>query len=220
MAHPGHRADRRRGAGAGPGSNLDRVSAEIRAAAAELVGGPATDETVRRALDRLAAEHPDDASIVDLARVTLDEATDFVRGPRPGHPAGRPVRDPGDAGVRPGRGGGLLRLARPAGDRAACRRSTASRPPRRTGRRERVESFYREYNDHMIRNLTVHEAMPGHFLQLAHARRYRGSTRVRALTGSGPFVEGWAVYAEELMAGAAASVACRSACSSSRCSCG
>ena len=40
---------------------------------------------------------------------------------------------------------------------------------------ERVESFYREYNDHMIRNLTVHEAMPGHFLQLAHARRYRGA---------------------------------------------
>jgi uncharacterized protein (DUF885 family) len=70
---------------------------------------------------------------------------------------------------------------------------------------ERVESFYREYNDHMIRNLTVHEAMPGHFLQQAHARRFlRGGagsgTRVRALGFSGPFVEGWAVYAEEVMA--------------------
>jgi uncharacterized protein (DUF885 family) len=65
----------------------------------------------------------------------------------------------------------------------------------------RVESFYREYNDHMIRNLTVHEAMPGHFLQLAHARRYAGPTRVRPLTESGVFVEGWAVYTEELMAG-------------------
>jgi uncharacterized protein (DUF885 family) len=41
--------------------------------------------------------------------------------------------------------------------------------------------------------------MPGHFLQLAHARRYRGSTRVRALGHSGPFVEGWAVYAEQAM---------------------
>jgi uncharacterized protein (DUF885 family) len=64
---------------------------------------------------------------------------------------------------------------------------------------QRVESFYREYNNHMIRNLTVHEAMPGHFLQLAHARRFRGSSRVRALGKSGPFVEGWAVYAEEVM---------------------
>ena len=66
---------------------------------------------------------------------------------------------------------------------------------------QRVESFYREYNDHMIRNLTVHEAMPGHFLQLAHARRYVGGTRVRALAESGPFIEGWAVYAEEVMTG-------------------
>jgi hypothetical protein len=65
---------------------------------------------------------------------------------------------------------------------------------------QRVDSFYREYNDHMIRGLTVHEAMPGHFLQLAHARRYVGPTRVPALTRSGVFVEGWAVYAEELMA--------------------
>jgi uncharacterized protein (DUF885 family) len=67
---------------------------------------------------------------------------------------------------------------------------------------DRVASFYREYNDHMLRDLTVHEAMPGHVLQLAHARRYRGSTPVRAALWSGPFVEGWAVYAEELVADA------------------
>lgn len=65
---------------------------------------------------------------------------------------------------------------------------------------ERVDSFYREYNDHMLRNLTVHEAMPGHVLQLAHSRAFRGSTPVRAALWSGTFVEGWAVYAEELMA--------------------
>jgi len=52
----------------------------------------------------------------------------------------------------------------------------------------------------MVRNLTVHEAMPGHVLQLAHAARYRGATRVRQALWSGSFVEGWAVYTEELMA--------------------
>jgi uncharacterized protein (DUF885 family) len=66
---------------------------------------------------------------------------------------------------------------------------------------ERVESFYREYNNHMMREMTVHEAMPGHFLQLAHSRRFNGSTRARALGFSGPFVEGWAVHAEEVMVG-------------------
>src|SRR6266571_3311987 len=30
---------------------------------------------------------------------------------------------------------------------------------------ERVESFYREYNNYLVRNLTVHEAMPGHVLR-------------------------------------------------------
>jgi uncharacterized protein (DUF885 family) len=51
----------------------------------------------------------------------------------------------------------------------------------------------------MLHNLTVHEAMPGHALQLAHSNRYRGSTPVRAVWWSGSFVEGWAVYSEELM---------------------
>ena len=65
---------------------------------------------------------------------------------------------------------------------------------------ERVASFYREYNRHMVHNLMVHEAMPGHYLQLQHSRRFTGGTRLRAALSSGPFVEGWAVYAEELMA--------------------
>jgi uncharacterized protein (DUF885 family) len=42
--------------------------------------------------------------------------------------------------------------------------------------------------------------MPGHALQLMHANRHRGTGRVRAVLRSGSFIEGWAVYAEELMA--------------------
>jgi uncharacterized protein (DUF885 family) len=66
---------------------------------------------------------------------------------------------------------------------------------------QRVASFYREYNKHMVQDLMVHEAMPGHYLQLQHSRRFSGSaTPIRAALGSGSFIEGWAVYAEELMA--------------------
>ena len=60
-----------------------------------------------------------------------------------------------------------------------------------------VESFLREYNTRSIANLTIHEAMPGHYLQLAHSNRY--PSVLRAMLGSGPFVEGWAVYAERVM---------------------
>lgn len=65
---------------------------------------------------------------------------------------------------------------------------------------ERKASFYREYNRAMVLDLTVHEAMPGHMLQLAHARRFRGTTPVRTVLGSGSFIEGWAVHAERIMA--------------------
>ena len=59
-------------------------------------------------------------------------------------------------------------------------------------------SFLSEYNDYMIHDLSVHEAMPGHYLQLDHANRH--PSVLRAVLQSGPFIEGWAVYAERLMA--------------------
>jgi len=65
---------------------------------------------------------------------------------------------------------------------------------------ERVRSFYREYNGIQLHDLMVHEAMPGHVLQLAHAQQLASATRVRRFGRSGAFVEGWAVYAEQLMA--------------------
>lgn len=68
---------------------------------------------------------------------------------------------------------------------------------------EQVASFYREYNGHMLRDLTAHEAVPGHVVQLAHARAFRGSTPLRAALASGVLVEGWAVHAEKLVADAA-----------------
>ncbi|MEH1054718.1 DUF885 domain-containing protein [Micromonospora sp. CPCC 206171] len=181
-------------------ANLDRVTEEIRAAAVELVGGPGDDETVRRALDLLAAEHPDNHSIVDLASTTLDEAVDFVRG----RDLVTLVDDPCVIQEMPefARGVAVAYCDSPGPlETAALPTFYCISPTPADWPAHRVESFYREYNDHMIRNLTVHEAMPGHFLQLAHARRYAGPTRVRPLTESGVFIEGWAVYTEELMAG-------------------
>ncbi|MEU0547407.1 DUF885 domain-containing protein [Micromonospora sp. NPDC005979] len=181
-------------------ANLDRVTEEIRAAAVELVGGPADDETVRRALDLLAAEHPDNSTIVELAGVTLDEATDFVRL----HDLVTLVDDRCVIQEMPefARGVAVAYCDSPGPlETAAVPTFYCIAPTPADWSAQRVDSFYREYNDHMVRNLTVHEAMPGHFLQLAHARRHVGGTRVRALARSGPFVEGWAVYAEELMAG-------------------
>ncbi|WP_033339496.1 DUF885 domain-containing protein [Catenuloplanes japonicus] len=181
-------------------ANLDRIGERIRETAAELTGGPATDETVRRALALLAEERPDNDTIVDLARTTLAETTAFVRE------HGIVTIPDGDecvVEVMPEFARGIsVAYCDPPGPLETADVYTAYciAPAPADWTAERVDSLYREYNDHMVRNLTVHEAMPGHFLQFAHARRYRGNTRVRALGWSDPFVEGWAVHSEESMA--------------------
>ncbi|MCC6926325.1 DUF885 domain-containing protein [Novosphingobium sp.] len=62
---------------------------------------------------------------------------------------------------------------------------------------DQAKSYLSEYNDYMIHDLSIHEAMPGHYLQLDHSNRT--DDVLRAYLGSGPFVEGWAVYAEGVM---------------------
>jgi hypothetical protein len=180
-------------------ANLDEVGAQLRVAAAALLGAAATDETVRVALDRLGDEHPDNSSIVDLAKLTLDEATQFVAAQQ----LVSLVDDPCVIQEMPEFARGVaVAYCDPPGplETASVPTLYCIAPTPADWSPERITSFYREYNNHMIRNLTVHEAMPGHFLQLAHSRRFRGSTRARALGFSGPFVEGWAVYVEEVMA--------------------
>lgn len=62
---------------------------------------------------------------------------------------------------------------------------------------QQCASFLREYNLRSIHNLTVHEAMPGHFVQLAFSNRC--PSRLRSLLSSGAFVEGWACYTEQML---------------------
>jgi hypothetical protein len=181
-------------------ANLDRVSTALRSAASELTGGPADDETVRRALDKIAERHPDNTTIVGLAKGTMDEATAFVRQ----RDLMSLVDDPCVIEEMPEFARGVaVAYCDPPGPLETADVPTfyCIAPAPADWPAERIASFYREYNDEMLRNLTVHEAMPGHFLQIAHSRRFRAATRVRSLGWSGPFVEGWAVYAEELMAG-------------------
>ncbi|MBV9761372.1 MAG: DUF885 domain-containing protein [Acidobacteriaceae bacterium] len=69
--------------------------------------------------------------------------------------------------------------------------------------RERIESKLREYNFYGLKILTVHEAMPGHYVQFAYSDQIEPKSRrvLRAIDANGPYAEGWAVYATELMIG-------------------
>jgi uncharacterized protein (DUF885 family) len=66
----------------------------------------------------------------------------------------------------------------------------------------RIDSKLREYNSSGIQHLTVHEAMPGHYVQGEYANEVQPRSRrlLRNIFGNGPYVEGWAVYSQQLMA--------------------
>jgi uncharacterized protein (DUF885 family) len=66
----------------------------------------------------------------------------------------------------------------------------------------RIDSKLREYNESGLAHLTVHEAMPGHYVQAEYASEVQPRPRrlLRSIFGNGPYVEGWAVYSQQLMA--------------------
>jgi len=190
-------------------ADLDLVSGQIAELAAELGGGSgpaaagpagAGPGAVRRVLDRLAEDRPDEATILGFCRDALAAQTAFVTDrclvsvfDDPIEVIAMPEIDRGVAVAYCDSPGPLEPAPLPT--------FIAVAPAPADWPAQRVASFYREYNRHMVHNLMVHEAMPGHYLQLQHSRRFTGSgTAIRAALRSGAFAEGWAVYAERIMA--------------------
>jgi len=180
-------------------ADLDRVSDEIAELAAEITGS-ARPGQVRQVLDRLAQDVPDDTNILAFCRDALTAQTAFVTD----HRLLSVYDDPVELIVMPeiDRGVAVAYCDSPGPLEPTPQPTFIAVSPTPAGwTPERVASFYREYNRHMVHNLMVHEAMPGHYLQLQHSRRFSGSdTAIRAALRSGSFTEGWAVYTEELMA--------------------
>jgi uncharacterized protein (DUF885 family) len=149
-------------------------------------------------LDKLAEKHPDDNTIVGYAQKIVGEATDFAKK----HDLVTVPEKPLDVIVMPEfkRGTGIAYCDSPGPLERNGKTFFAVEPTPKDWSKERKSSFFREYNNYMVRDLTVHEAMPGHYLQLAHANQFQAPTLVRAIFRSGTFIEGWAVYCEQMMA--------------------
>lgn len=66
---------------------------------------------------------------------------------------------------------------------------------------DRAESKLREYNNWVLKWLTIHEALPGHYVQAEHANEIQPVTRrlARGLYGNGAYGEGWAEYIAQVM---------------------
>lgn len=70
-------------------------------------------------------------------------------------------------------------------------------PPAKDWPAKQTQSLLEEYNRHMLQVLTIHEAYPGHYVQLEYSARV--PSLLRRVLGSGVYIEGWAVYTEQMM---------------------
>jgi uncharacterized protein (DUF885 family) len=196
--------------GVTPEAILARAEAEFASVRAEMVriareiwpawrfGEPLPDDDgalVRGALDAIAAEHPAADEMVDFCRTELARVEAFCRE----HDVIGLVDEPLEIDWTPefmrSFGGAMLDSPGPLdhGQKALF----AITPVREEWDADEVESYLREMNSRQLQLLTIHEAVPGHYLQGVYANN--GSSLARRVFGSGLFAEGWAVYVTQVM---------------------
>jgi uncharacterized protein (DUF885 family) len=168
---------------------------------ANLSGTERENIVIGEVLDRIAARHATPAAYMDEARKDLDEARAFVRDK---HLLTLPERSNLQVIPTPEfmRGiysvGGFSPAPTLEPQLGAFYWVT---PIPKDWPAARAESKLREYNFYKLKLLTIHEAIPGHYVQGEFANDVQPKSRrvLRAISGNGPYVEGWAQYATQMM---------------------
>jgi len=181
----------------------DEVRSEMERIARELwptwVGDePLPDEPsqlIRRVLDAIAADHPNADELLDFCRAEHQRIEAFIRERDLIGLADDPLQIIWTPPFLRAFGGAMLIPPGPL-DRGLDS-FFAITPPPDDWTPEQVESKLREDNARSLRVLTIHEAVPGHYLQLAWSNRC--PSLPRAVFASGVFAEGWAVYMTQVM---------------------
>ena len=151
---------------------------------------------IRRVLDETSKRHSTPESLVGDVRSTAAEVKEFIAR---NHILRLPEPDQCRIIEMPeflrGNSVAYLNPAPPLDPRGSS--EYAISPPPGDWTPARVESFLREYNRAMLKILTIHEAYPGHYVQLEYSNRH--PSLIRKVLASGTFAEGWAVYTERMM---------------------
>lgn len=159
-------------------------------------GDALIDAVVGEVLNRLADDHPTRDQVFDTAKADVAKLMGFLQKD-PVVPL--PVPDtlhvvptpPFAAGVA----GAGLDPAGPFTPLAGSNYDIDQIPS--AWSQAQVTSYLRDYNDYEMQILSLHEAVPGHYVQF----RYNAAvpSLVRRVWPNGSFVEGWAVYTEGMM---------------------
>lgn len=153
-------------------------------------------DTIRIVLKELGKSHGTEATLVDDARATVQRIKDFIEEKKI---LTLPNPDQCDVILMPEfQRGFSVAYLNPAPPLDPTSKSLyAIAPPPSDWPDERKEAFLQEYNSAMLQILTIHEAYPGHYVQLDYSNRSR--SLIRKVLYSGVFAEGWAVYTEQMM---------------------
>jgi uncharacterized protein (DUF885 family) len=150
---------------------------------------------VRAVLDEIAREHPPANELLDFCRAELGRIEAFCRE----HGVIGLADEPLDIRWTPvflrAFGGAMLDAPGPLDKGQKSFFSITPIPEEWSA--EEAESYLREMNARQLRVLTIHEAVPGHYLQGVYANR--SSSLARSVLWSGLFAEGWAVYVTQVM---------------------
>ncbi len=153
------------------------------------------DAIARAVLDAIAADHPAAGELLDFCRDENDRIETFCRDIGLIGLADEPLEIVWTPEFLRSFGGAMLIPPGPL-DRGLSSFFAITPMPDDWTDAQR-ESYLREDNARMLRLLTIHEAVPGHYLQLAYSNRC--PSLVRAIFQSGVFAEGWAVYVTQVM---------------------
>ena len=153
---------------------------------------------IEAALELAYAERPGRDDVVELARRSTAEATDFVRAKDLVTVPDAPVKIILMPEFQRGVSVAYCDSPGPLDKHLDTFYAVSPIDPKWT--RTQVDSYLREYNTRSIHELSIHEAMPGHYLQIWHSNKHPST--LRAVLSSGSFVEGWGMYAEKIMADA------------------
>jgi len=150
---------------------------------------------VRGVLDAVAREHPAAEELLDFCRVENARIEAFCRERDLIGLADEPLEIRWTPIFQRSFGGAMLSSPGPLERGQKAFFSITPMPDDWTD--EQRESNLREDNNRMLRLLTIHEAVPGHYLQGVYANRC--PSIVRSIFASGLFAEGWAVYVTQVM---------------------
>jgi uncharacterized protein (DUF885 family) len=153
------------------------------------------NEVIRRVLDAIALDHPRAEELLDFCRAENMRIEEFIRERELVGLADEPLDIIWTPPFLRASGGAMLIPPGPLDK--GLKSFFAITPMHEDWTPEQVESSLREDNSRMLRLLTVHEAVPGHYLQLSWSNR--SPSLARGIFYSGVFVEGWAVYVTQVM---------------------